>query len=187
MDKLMELMVRSFNLYKKQSTAEALIKKGELISYERTKSILENQIKIQFLEKERSKKNYKDDETSMKKFNIDDFKESSIYISLQYINSSIFRIKNELLKAEAIENVIDKLDNDLENNLRSLDLLDKLSNKETSKDIEIRLSSRKCALKRPGKVKFPCDNELVTGEQYCKEHLKQFKPERYIELFEKGE
>jgi hypothetical protein len=79
--------------------------------------------------------------------------------------------------------VLEKLDSDLENNLRSLDLLDRLSNKEVPKDIEIRISSGKCALKRPGKVKFPCENEILEGEQYCKEHLKEFKPERYIELF----
>lgn len=183
MDKVLELMIKSFNLYKKQSTAESLIKKGELISYERTKNILENQLKIKFLEKERTKKSYKDDETSMKKFDVNDFKGSELFNTLQYINVTITKLKNELLKAEAIEAVIERLDSDLENNLRSLDLLDRLSNKEIPKDIEARLSTGKCALKRPGRNKFPCDNPVLEGEQYCKDHLREFKPERYIELF----
>ena len=52
------------------------------------------------------------------------------------------------------------------------------------KDVEIRLKTNKCALKRPGKVKFPCDGEIIKGEKYCKEHLKQFKPDKYYEIFE---
>lgn len=191
-DKLFNLMVKKFDLHKKQSTTDVFIKKGEISAIQKIINLTESQIKSKFLEKQRKLKSYKDDETSMKKFNIDTFgtKEcKDIFGVYQYTKATLSRERAELSELEAIERVFDRLDLNLDESIRDIDLINtiKENKNNVSKDVEVRMQSGKCALKRPGRVKFPCNEPLVEGEKYCKEHLKQFNPERYYEIFETEE
>jgi hypothetical protein len=191
-NKLFSLLVKKFDLHKKQSTTDIFIKKGEISALGKIATILENQIKGKYLEKQRKLKSYKDDETSMKKFDLHSFGSKNakeVYTVLQLTNANIAKEKSLMNQTVALEKLFEILDGNVEQSLRELDMYKVIEENKSNlpKDVEIRMGTGKCALKRPGRVKFPCDNELVPGEKYCKEHLKQFNPERYYELFEETE
>lgn len=191
-NKLFSLMVKKFDLHKKQSTTDIFISKGEISALNKIYIILENQIKGAFLEKQRKLKSYKDDKTSLKKFDLHTFgsKHSpGIYSVLQITKSKISKENTLMNQTIALEKLFEILDSDVEQSLREMDLYKVMEDNRSNlpKDVEMRISTGKCALKRPGRIKFPCDNELVPGEKYCKEHLKQFNPERYFDLFEENE
>ena len=191
-NKLFSLLVKKFDLHKKQSTTDIFIKKGEISALGKIATILENQIKGKFLEQQRKLKSYKDDETSMKKFDIHSFgpkNTNEIYSVLQITNANISKEKTLMNQTIALEKLFEILDGNIEQSLRELDMYKIIEDNKSNvpKDVEIRMGTGKCALKRPGRTKFPCDNELVPGEKYCEEHLKQFNPEKYYELFEDKE
>jgi len=190
-NKLFSLLVKKFDLHKKQSSADVFIKKGEISALNKIITILETQIKGKFLDKQRKLKSYKDDETAMKKFNINVFGPKNapeIYSVYQLTKSNIAKEEASMNETVALEKLFELLDNNLTESLKELDLFKVMEEGKTNvaKDVELRMNTGKCALKRPGRVKFPCNNELVQGEKYCKEHLKQFNPERYYDLFEES-
>lgn len=186
-EKMFELMVKKFDLHKKQSTTDTLIKKGEIQSINKLIALFETQIKAKYIESQRKLKSFKSDEISMSKFSMDihGVKYPDLYNTYQYLKVSKTKEINLYSELTAKEKLFEILDKNLEDSLRDLDLLETMSKKELAQDVQIRIDTGKCALKRPGRIKFPCDSELVQGEKYCKEHLKQFHPERYFELFDK--
>ena len=185
-NKMFELMVKKFDLHKKQSTTDVFIKKGEINSINKLITLFEMQIKAKFLEAQRKLKSYKSDEVSMAKFSMDIHgpKYPDLFNTYLYLKVSKTKEINVYSELTAKEKLFEILDKNLEESLRELDLLEIMSNKKIAQDVQIRLNTGKCAMKRPGRVKFPCDEELVEGEKYCKEHLKQFHPERYFEIFD---
>jgi len=188
-ENLFKLMIKKFDLFKKQSTTDSLIKKGEINAINKMTNIIETQIKALYLAKEEKKKSFKDSETSLKKFNINEFGPKyakELYSALSFSKSTLTKNKAELNHFMAVEKLFELLDNNLESSLSDLDLLSAMekSREKPSKDIEVRMETGKCALKRPGRIKFPCEKDLVPGEKYCKEHLKQFHPDRYFDIFE---
>lgn len=186
-NKLFSLMVKKFDLHKKQTSTDVFIKRGEIAALNKIKLVIESQIKTDYLEIKRKLEDYIDDETSMIDFDINskEITEKELYNTYQYIINSINKEKIKLTELSSLEKVFDILDKNLEDSLKDLDLLGKIEKNKTNipKDIEARIKTNKCSFKRPGRVKFPCNEELVPGEKYCKEHLKQFNPEIY---FDKG-
>lgn len=187
---LFTLLVKKFNLHKKQSSTDVFIKKGEITALGKILSILEALIKSKYIEKQRLTKTYKDDETSLKKYKIDEFGSKftpDIYSVYQYIKTTLIQEKGELTEINAVERVFDKLDLNLENSLRDLDLLNVITESRNNPNSTIgsRTSEGICSMTRPGRNKFPCNEVIVPGTVYCKEHLKQFKPDVYFDIFDK--
>ena len=190
-NKLFSLLVKKFDLHKKQSTTDIFIKKGEISALNTIIKTLEAQIKSKYINKQRKLKSFKNDENSMKKFDIHSFgpkHSKEIYAVLQLIKGKLSKEQGLMNETVALEKLFDVLDSNLEKSLRELDMFKFIDERKNnnSKDIEVRMTTGKCALKRPGRVKFPCDNDLVPGEKYCKEHLKLFNPERYYDLYEES-
>ena len=60
-NKLFTLMTKKFDLFKKQTTADVYISKGEIQAIDKSIKVIQAQIKGQYLEKQRKLKSYKDD------------------------------------------------------------------------------------------------------------------------------
>lgn len=185
---ILSILVKKINLNKKQTESEVLIQKGSIVALERMILLLENEILIRYINKEKNSKSFKDEETSLKKYNLDEVGDKVAPETYSVLLSTKLMLEKErsvLIDKIALENLFLKLDDNLENTLVELDLLDFLESKSSvSKDVEIRMGTGLCALKRPGRVKFPCNDNIVEGEKYCKEHLKMFTPEKYFEKFD---
>jgi len=102
--------------------------------------------------------------------------------------SKLNKLNDELIELKAIEKVFLKLDQDIENSLNSMDILNELKeNREHSKDVLARLNENKCCMKKPGILKFPCNNEIVKGSKYCLEHLQKYDKVLYTHLVSNNE
>jgi len=100
------------------------------------------------------------------------------------INSDLIQAKEELSVLKAEEKIFNKLDQDLERNLLTLDIAEELEQSKSvfPKDVTARIENSKCGLKRPGKG-FICEASVVLGEKYCERHLQQYDKVKYLELF----
>jgi hypothetical protein len=158
MNNFLKKQILAFELHKNQTYVDRLLKEGEIQGYKKILDVYSG-----LLDNEDIKKSY----NTIKKL----------------LDKSI----EELNYLKGSEYVFNKLNEDIENNLTSLDILEKIKfKKEYSKDIQVRIDNGKCALKRPGgKKKFMCDDEVVKGTKYCKEHLKKYEPIKYTEIFPK--
>jgi len=190
---LIKKQILSFNLHKNQSYVDRLMKEGEIKGLSKLKNYYKNVIEAKYLQKQEKLKSFKDKETSMKKFDI--AKEGpkiakEIYSVYRQCDVSLSRLKEELCVLKALEKLFIQLDRDVEDALTSIDILDRLKENKGkySPDVQARVDAGKCALKRPGgKKKFPCDNSIVPGTKYCKEHLKKYEPIMYADIFPEGE
>lgn len=83
----------------------------------------------------------------------------------------------ELVKLQALAMLHKNLAENLEQSLIDLDIQqftkDILFSVET--EIAERHKAGKCCFKRPGKIKFPCDNKATNDNKYCSEHAKDFE------------
>jgi len=192
-DKLLEKQILAFDLHKNQSYVERLMKEGEIKGYTDLLHLYKSVMEAKYLQAKEKLKSFKGIENAMKKFNIDtDGPKYSkdIHKFYRLLNSKIKTARNELNIMKATENIFNLLSNDVENSLTSLDILNtvKENKRKYSPDVQLRVDSGKCALKRPGgKKKFSCDCKVILGAKYCKEHLKQYSPLDYTDIFPEGE
>ena len=183
---LMKKQVLLFDMRKKQSYVDRLMKEGELQGYTKLKEFYKKVLEAKYLVKEEKKKSFKDVETSMNNFDIYLFgskNEADLYEIYATLNTKISSTSQDVVQLKARELVFADLDKDLMNSLNSLDILEELKTKKIPKDVSARIKNGLCALKRPGgKQKFICDNEVLEGSKYCEEHLIKYDPILYTEL-----
>jgi len=100
------------------------------------------------------------------------------------LETKILKAREELSILKAKEEILNEMNKNLEEILSTMDIQEILSNKNKfPEDVKSRIETGKCALKRPGKGGFVCDNEVITGTKYCKEHLKKYEKLTYADLF----
>lgn len=192
-NKIIKYMIKSYDLFKKQSKGDSLIQEGKVSALEDMKRVIIYGIKSRFLDKERKKKTFKSDEKAMEKFSIDkigpQFKE--LYTIYTFLTGSITKEREELVVLQATERLMERMDSELENSLVELSMLEEARNRADNIypiDVKVRIDNNLCGLKRPGgKKPFPCDSQPVEGTKYCKEHLKKYEPLKYAEMFENSE
>ena len=188
-EKLLKKQILAFDLHKNQSYVNRLLKEGEIKGYIKLQAFYKTVLEARYIQKEETKKSFKDIETSMKKFKIDidgPKISSDIYRFYQMLTNNLKTSRDDLAVLKATESIFLDLSIDVENSLTSLDILEKIaSNKgRYSNDVQARIDSGFCGLKRPGGTKkFNCDGEVVEGTKYCKEHLKQHDPIAYTDIF----
>lgn len=161
-DKLLKKMVISYNLYKKQAYVDRLMKEGELQGYNKILSVYNSNT-------------------------VEEFQEEINALKV-ILKGRINQTKDQIKVLKAKEELMSKMDLDLEENLSSLDILNQLEENKDKypKDVQVRVDNNLCALKRPGKGGFVCDKPVVKGSKYCKEHLEQFDKLLYADLFPKA-
>jgi len=159
-DNILKKMVLSYELHKNQTYVERLLKEGEINGYKKILHTYESS----------------DDQESLKE----------IYTIL---NTRIRKAQEELVILKAQEEILNKMNSDLENNLISLDINSLLEKTKTkySPDVQKRINKGLCGLKRPGKGGFVCENEVIQGSKYCKEHLKKYDKIRYTDLIDEND
>ena len=135
-------MVLSYELHKNQTYVDRLLKEGEIQGYLKILNLYKGNIS-------------KDQE----------------YL-LSILESKIKIAQEGLIILKAQENILNLMNKDLEDTLGTMDIgnLIKENKAKYPVDIEERIKTGKCALKRPGKGGFVCDNEIVKGSKYCAEH-----------------
>jgi len=135
-------MVLSYELHKNQTYVDRLLKEGEIQGYLKILNLYKGNIS-------------KDQE----------------YL-LSILESKIKIAQEGLIILKAQENILNLMNKDLEDTLGTMDIgnLIKENKAKYPVDIEERIKTGKCALKRPGKGGFVCDNEIVNGSKYCAEH-----------------
>jgi len=194
-ENLIKKQILSFDLHKNQSYVDRLMKEGEIKGLLKLQKFYRNTIEAKYLIKQEKLKSFKSIEASMKKFDIEKDGPKvakEIYFAYKQLLVVIHRLRDELCILKATEKIFADLDRDVENTLTSLDILSELKEvrevKKYSPDVQIRVDNNLCALKRPGgKKKFVCNNEIVPGTKYCKEHLKKYEPIIYTDIFPEGE
>jgi len=190
-DLLLKKQILAFDLRKKQTYLDRVMKEGEIKGYTSLIQLYKSVLEAKYLVQEEKKKSFKSVEASMKKFDLAKFgkkSEKELYNIYSTLVSKEAQAKNELCILKGTEQVFNVLNKDLYYSLTSMDILERLKTKEYPKDVELRINSGKCALKRPGgKQKFSCDNEIVEGTKYCKEHLMKYEPVLYTDIFPEEE
>jgi hypothetical protein len=162
MDDFLKRQILAFDLHKKQTYVDRIMKEGEIIGLKRMIKLYQN-----LMENNPS----------------DEFK---VYHDI--LKNSLHTATDELYILKASENIFSTLDKDVQDSLTSLDILErvKIQKDEFSPDVQARIKTGKCALKRPGgKKKFSCDDNIIAGTKYCKTHLKKYEPIKYCELIPK--
>lgn len=189
-DMVLKYLIKSYDLYKKQSKADSLMQEGKVSALEDMRQLVLGGIKSRYLEKERKRKAFKDDETAMGKFSIEKIGPSykELYTIYTLLDGQINKERDELVILKATERLMERMDSELENSLVELSMLEEVRSRATTVyplDVKVRLDANLCGLKRPGGRKvFPCDEPPVEGTKYCKEHLKMHEPVLYSELFD---
>jgi len=191
LDKVFEKLVLGYELQKNQSYVDRIMAEGELSVLVKLKKYYEILMESKFLAKERKSKNFKDDETSLKKWDVNKQGKKitpETYSLYKDLENEIIKAKEKICIKKSLEELFNKMNKNLEETLFSTDLLNDLieakKNKKYPVDVQLRIDSGKCALKRPGSAKkFSCDNEVVEGTKYCKEHLKKYDPITYTDIF----
>lgn len=187
---IIKYMIKSYDLYKKQSKTESLIQEGKLKALEDMRQVIVQGVKSRYLEKERKRKTYKDDESVMAKFDISKIgpQYNEMYTIYTFLEGSINKERAELTILQASERLLERMDSELENALTEMSLAEEVRNRDATVyplDIKVRVDNNLCGLKRPGGKKlFPCDGAIVAGTKYCQEHLKMYEPVKYSEIFE---
>ncbi len=147
-------MVLSYELHKNQTYVDRLLKEGEISGYKKILKLYDGKI----------------DENQEYLFPI--------------LKGKIVVAQEELLILKAQERIFNIMSKDLEDNLSTLDI-DNLIKENKSKypeDVTSRIKLGKCALKRPGKGGFTCDDDIITGSKYCKAHLEKYDKISFIDL-----
>jgi hypothetical protein len=159
-EKLLKKMVLSYELFKNQTYVERLMKEGEVQGYKKIISIYN---------------------AAIEQGNEID---KSLFIILQ---TKIQVAQEELQVLKAQENILNKMNQDLENNLSTMDISliieENIKNNKYPKDVQARIKAGFCALKRPGKGGFTCKQPIVNGTKYCKEHLEKYDKLAFVDLF----
>jgi len=161
MDFVMKKMIMMYDLHKKQAYVDRLMKEGEIQGYE----------KILRLHSEHS--DHSDH---------GDLAEGTI---INLLKLKITTAKDDLSILKAKENILDIMNEDLQNILMTMDIDGFLPRAKYPVDVQDRLNAGLCALKRPGQGKagFICDNAVIPGSKYCKEHLKKYDPITYADVY----
>lgn len=154
MDNLVKKMVLSYELHKNQTYVDRLLKEGEIEGYKKIKILYKGNIS----------------------------KEQEYLLSI--LDSKIQIAQEELVILKAQENILNLMNKDLEDNLGTLDIASLIKENKSKYPIDIteRIKTGKCALKRPGKGDFICDNPIVKGSKYCKEHNYKYNKITYTDL-----
>lgn len=157
MDKLLKRMILSYELHKNQAYVDRLLKEGEISGYQKILKIYNTAL------------------------NNGKIIEADLIVLLQ---SRISIAKEELIILKAQENIFNLMNENLEDNLGTLDIAN-LIKENISKypaDVTARIKMRLCALKRPGKGGFTCNKDIINGSKYCDEHLKKYDKITYTDL-----
>jgi len=176
---LLKKQVLSFNKNKKQSYVNRLLKEGEIIGLNSILLKFKEIIEVKYIIENKLSELPKD-------FIFNKSKNKDLIIAYNLIKEKLNKAETELIQLKAIEDVINEINKDLENNLSSMDIKDKLSlyKNKFSNDVQARINSGLCGLKRPGgNKKFSCENPVISETKYCKKHLLKYNPILYSELF----
>jgi hypothetical protein len=157
---------------------------GELKSTESITTNVLNEIKKKFVEIESKKKTFKSKEITLTKFNIDKLPKSLLSLKEIYdfyrVNTSTY--KKDLVQIKANINLLDTMNSSIDESALSTDIIEEL-NQTVNPLLQKRLDDKVCGFRRPGRNPFPCDGELVEGTIYCKDHLKEYEPLKYVDIF----
>jgi len=118
-------------------------------------------------------------ERLVKEGELEGLKKVESMITSKEIISLIEEIRLELIYIKAKEELIIRMNENLDENLITLDF--DMTPKKIPKDVEIRMNAGLCALKRPGKGGFVCKKPNIAGRKYCLEHLEKHNKIAYAE------
>jgi len=149
------------------------VMKKMILSYE----LMKNQAYVDRLLKEGELKGYK----KIKQLYLQGEVEDTIMVIL---STKISLSSEELQMLKAKEDILNEMNSNLEELLSTMDITNLMKKAKYPKDVQARISQNLCALKRPGKGGFNCDEELIKGSKYCRSHLEKFDKVRFTDLID---